>query len=391
MNFNEVINRKNTGSIKWDTMAEHGMKEDVLPLWVADMDFKAPVGVMEALLERVEHGIFGYTLPTDSYYDAVINWMDRRHDWKILKDWIIIAPGIVPAIYFAVQTYTKEGDGILVQRPVYNPFSEAVERNGRKLINSPLVVRGDRYEMDFEDFEKKIVNNKVKLFILCSPHNPVGRVWTKDELVTIGDICLKHHVLVLADEIHHDLVFKGIIHIPFANLGSKYGNICITCTSSSKTFNLAGLSISNIIIENKEIRKKFNLYLESIAMGNSNIFGIIGSEAAYNTGEAWLVELLDYIEGNKKLVQEFMAEKMPMIKVIDSEATYLLWVDFRGLGMEKEKLEKFLAEEAKLWLVSGDVYGDEGRGFERINLACPRSTLEKGLKQLEDALLNRDV
>ena len=391
MNFNEVINRKNTGSIKWDTMAEHGMKEDVLPLWVADMDFKAPVGVMEALLERVEHGIFGYTLPTDSYYDAVINWMDRRHDWKILKDWIIIAPGIVPAIYFAVQTYTKEGDGILVQRPVYNPFSEAVERNGRKLINSPLVVRGDRYEMDFEDFEKKIVNNKVKLFILCSPHNPVGRVWTKDELVTIGDICLKHHVLVLADEIHHDLVFKRIRHIPFANLGSKYGNICITCTSSSKTFNLAGLSISNIIIENKEIRKKFNLYLESIAMGNSNIFGIIGSEAAYNTGEAWLVELLDYIEGNKKLVQEFMAKKMPLIKVIDSEATYLLWVDFRGLGMEKEKLEKFLAEEAKLWLVSGDIYGDEGRGFERINLACPRSTLEKGLKQLEDALLNKEA
>lgn len=389
MNFNEVINRKNTGSVKWDTMEEHGMQGDILPLWVADMDFKAPVGVIKALVERVEHGIFGYTLPTDSYYDAVINWMDHRHDWKIAKDWIILAPGIVPAIHFAVHTYTKEGEGVLIQRPVYNPFTEAVVNNGRKLINSPLVVKVDHYEIDFEDFEKKIVDNKVKLFILCSPHNPVGRVWTREELKAMGDICLKYNVLVVADEIHHDLVFKGKKHIPFASLGSKYSNNCITCTSPSKTFNLAGLQISNIIIENKEILKKLNIYLESIALTMSNIFGIIGSEAAYNTGEEWLEELINYIEGNKKLIQEFMAEKFPMIKVLDSEATYLLWVDFRGLGMEKEVLEKFLAKDAKLWFSSGYIYGDEGRGFERINLACPRSTIEKGLKQLEDALIKR--
>lgn len=389
MNFDEVINRKNTGSIKWDTMKEHGMPEDILPLWVADMDFKAPEGVIKALSERVERGIFGYTLPTDSYYDAVINWMDRRHNWKIEKDWIIIAPGIVPAIHFAVHTYTKEGDGVLIQRPVYNPFTEAVVNNGRKLINSPLVAKGDRYEMDFEDFEKKIVDHNVKLFILCSPHNPVGRVWTREELKTMGDICIEYNVLVVADEIHHDLVFKCNKHIPFASLGSEYSNICITCTSPSKTFNIAGLHISNIIIENKMILKRLNTYLESIALTMSNIFGIIGSEAAYNTGEAWLEELIDYIEGNKKLVQEFMTEKFPMIKVIDSEATYLLWIDFRGLGMEKEVLERFLVEEAKLWLSSGAIYGDEGCGFERINLACPRSTIEKGLKRLEDALIKR--
>jgi cystathionine beta-lyase len=367
-------------------MEEHGMPSDILPLWVADMDFKAPVGVIKALAERVEHGVFGYTQPTDSYYDAVINWMNRRHDWQIEKDWIMIAPGIVPAIHFAVQTYTKEGEGVLIQRPVYNPFTEAVVNNNRKLINSPLVLKGDRYEIDFEDFEKKIIDNKVKLFILCSPHNPVGRVWTREELRTMGDICLKQNVLIIVDEIHHDLVFKGNKHIPFASLGAKYSNNCITLTSPSKTFNLAGLHISNIIIENKEILKKLNSYLESIALTASNIFGIVGSEAAYNSGEEWLEELIDYLDGNKKLIQKFMADKFPMIKVIDSEATYLLWVDFRGLGMEKEELEKFLAEKAKLWLNGGHIYGDEGLGYERINLACPRSAIEKGLKQLEAAL-----
>jgi cystathionine beta-lyase len=389
MNFDEVIYRKNTGSIKWDTMEEHGMPSDILPLWVADMDFNAPVGVIKALAERVEHGVFGYTKPMDSYYDAVISWMDRRHDWQIEKDWIMIVPGIVPAIHFAIHTYTKEGEGVLIQRPVYNPFTDAVVNNNRRLINSPLLVKGDRYEIDFDDFEKKIVDNKVKLFILCSPHNPVGRVWTREELKTMGDICLKQNVLIIVDEIHHDLVFKGNKHIPFANLGAKYSNNCITLTSPSKTFNLAGLHISNIIIENKEILKKLNSYLESIALTASNIFGIVGSEAAYNSGEEWLEELIDYLDGNKKLVQKFMAEKFPMIKVIDSEATYLLWIDFRGLGMEKEELEKFLAEKAKLWLNAGNIYGDEGLGYERINLACPRSTLEKGLQQLEDALINR--
>lgn len=389
MNFNELVDRKHTGSVKWDLMEVHGMSEDTLPLWVADMDFKAPEGVIQALSERVAHGIYGYTLPTDSYYDAVIRWMDRRHNWKIEKDWILIAPGIVPALHFAVQTYTKEGDGVLVQQPVYNPFMDAVVNNGRKLINSPLVLKENRYEIDFEDFEKKLIDHKVKLFILCSPHNPVGRVWTREELTNIGDICLQHNVLIVADEIHHDLVFKGKRHIPFASLGSKYSNSCITCTAPSKTFNLAGLQVSNIIIENEEIRRRFKVYLESIALTMSNVFGLVGSEAAYNTGEKWLEEAIDYIAANKKLVQKFMTEKFPRIKVIDSDATYLLWVDFRALDMEQGELDRFLKEEAKLWLNDGTIYGDEGRGFERINLACPRSLIEKALVQLEDALSKR--
>jgi cystathionine beta-lyase len=386
MSFNEVVNRRNTGSVKWDMMDEFQKPKDVLPLWVADMDFKAPEGVLKALMDRVDHGVLGYTQPTDSYYEAVVNWMMHRHNWRIKKDWIIITPGIVPALNFVVQAFTKAGEGVLIQRPVYNPFMEAVVNNGRKLVNSTLVFNKDRYEIDFEDVEKRIVENNVKLFIMCSPHNPVGRVWTREELITLGDICLKHDVLVVVDEIHHDLVFKSNKHIPFASLGEKYSNNCITCTAPSKTFNIAGLQLSNLIIENKEILQKLNSYLESMALTMSNIFGIIASEAAYNTGEEWLEELLDYIEGNKKLVQEFIAEKFPFIKVIDSEATYLLWVDFRGLGMKREELNHFLLQEAKLWVNDGMIYGEEGSGFQRINIACPRSLLEKGLQQLEDAL-----
>lgn len=389
MDFDNVINRKNTGSVKWDMMEKFEKPYDVLPFWVADMDFKAPVGVLNALTERVKHGVFGYTLPTETYYEAVVNWMESRHNWKINKDWIIITPGIVPTLNFILQAFTKVGEGILIQRPVYNPFTNAVVNNGRMVVNSPLILKDGRYEIDFEDFEKKIIENDVNLFILCSPHNPVGRVWSKEELITMGDICLKYNVLVVVDEIHHDLVFKSQKHIPFASLGQIYSNNCITCTAPSKTFNLAGLQISNIIIENKEIFQKLNTYLENVTLIMTNTFGIIGSEAAYNTGEAWLEELIDYLEDNKKYVQKFMANKLPMIKVIDSEATYLLWVDFRGLGMEQDELERFIVQDAKLWLNDGYTYGEEGSGFERINIACPRAILKIGLKRLEKALNKR--
>ncbi len=389
MCFDNVINRKNTGSIKWDMMEEFKMPKDVLPFWVADMDFKAPIGVSNALHERINHGIFGYTLPTNTYYETVVNWMKRRHNWKIKKDWIIITPGIVPTLNFIIQLFTKAGDGILVQRPVYNPFTEAVINNGRKVVNSSLILRENGYKIDFEDFEKKIVENDVKLFILCSPHNPVGRVWTKEELLTMGDICLKNNVLVVVDEIHHDLVFKANKHIPYASLGQNYSNNCITCTAPSKTFNLGGLQISNIVIENQEVFHKLNKYLENISLAMTNVFGIISCEAAYNTGEAWLEELLDYLEGNKKYVQKFLTEKFPMIKVIDSEATYLLWIDFRGIAMEQNELETFIIQDAKLWLNDGYTYGQEGSGFERLNIACPRETLKLGLERLEKAINNR--
>lgn len=390
MDFNEEINRKGTGSVKWDMMEEFAKPKDILPLWVADMDFKAPDGVLKAMSERVEHGVFGYTIPTESYYDAVVNWMDRRHGWKIKKEWIIITPGIVAAINFIIQEFTEKEDGVLIQRPVYPPFTNAIVKNGRKLVNSPLVLKGNHYEIDFKDFESKITLNQVKLFILCNPHNPVGRVWTNEELKKMGDICLQHNVLMIVDEIHHDLVFKNKKHIPFATLGKEYANNCIICTAPSKTFNLAGLQLSNIIVENQEILERLNSYLESISLTMSNIFGIIACEAAYNTGEAWLEELINYLEANKRYAQKFIAEKIPIINVIDSEATYLIWVDFRNLGLKQEELEAFLLLEAKLWLNDGYVYGDEGSGFERINIGCPRSTLENGLKQLEEALLRNN-
>jgi len=390
MNFNEIINRKNTGSIKWDMMEQFQKPLDVLPLWVADMDFKAPIGVLNALSEVIEHGVFGYTTPRQSYYEAVVNWMRRRHDWQIKKDWIIVTPGVVPIIHFIVAQFTKPLDSVLIQRPVYSPFTDVILDNGRTLVNSSLEIRNGRYEIDFIDFEKKIIDNQVKLFILCNPHNPIGRVWTKEELITIGDICLKYNVLVVVDEIHHDLVFKKYKHIPFASLGHRYGNNCITCTAPSKTFNLGGLKVANIIVENQEIFEKLTSYLESIDLIMCNTFGIIGCESAYLTGETWLNELMDYIESNKKYVQDFITKKLPMIKVIDSEATYLLWIDFRGLGLNKLELENFLIQEAKLWLNHGDSYGEEGSGFQRLNLACSHAILEDGLVQLEKALFKRN-
>ncbi len=386
MNFDAVLDRKNTGSMKWDMMEKLNKPKDVLPLWVADMDFKAPDGVIQVLEERIKHGVFGYTKPTSAYYNAIINWMEKRHDWKVKKESIVATPGIVPVLNFIIQEFTQKGDGVLIQRPVYHPFSKAIIQNDRTLINSPLVLNENRYEIDFLDFENKIRDNQVKLFILCSPHNPVGRVWTNEELKTMGDICIKHNVLILVDEIHHDLVFKSYKHIPFASLGQKYANYCITCTAPSKTFNLAGLKVANIIIDNQEILDKFKAYLQRISLMSINMLGISACEAAYQTGGAWLDGLMDYIDENKKYVKEFIEEKFSMINVIDSEATYLLWIDFRNLGLTNKKLEAFMLNEAKLWLNDGYIFGEEGSGFQRMNIACPRSTLVQALKQLEQAL-----
>jgi len=376
--FDEFVNRRNTASVKWD-MAPF----DVLPLWVADMDFKAPNEVLEVLKERILHGIFGYTYPQDSYYQAVIDWMKRRHNWQIEKDWIIITPGIVTALFIIVQAFTKEKDAVLIQQPVYNPFMDAVIKNNRKLVNSPLVNVDGYYQIDFVDFEQKIIDNDVKLFIMCSPHNPVGRVWTKEELIKIGEICLKHNVLIVTDEIHHDLVFKGNKHIPFASISSEFSNQCITCTAPSKTFNLAGLKISNIIIENKTIRDKYLDFIKKISLGSSNIFGLLACEASYNKGEKWLEQVMTYIEDNKKLVIGFFAKNFPQIKITNSEATYLLWIDCRALNIDHKNLENLLYNDAKLWLNQGYVYGEEGEGFVRLNLACTREVLKEALERIK--------
>lgn len=381
MDFNTIINRKNTGSVKWDLA-----REDVIPLWVADTDFQPPIEVLQAFEERVKHGVFGYTIPKETYYDALVNWMEQRHQWKIKKDWIVMIPGIVTALNIFVQVFTQENDAVLIQRPVYNPFTDAIVNNNRKLINSPLVLKNNHYEIDFVDFEKKIIEEKVKLFIMCSPHNPCGRVWTKDELIKIGDICLKHNVLIVVDEIHHDLVFKQYKHLSLAALDKKYSLNSITCTAPSKTFNIAGLKNSNIIIENEEIRKKVQDFLKRISLSANNIFGLIGCEVAYSKGAEWLDKLIDYIYDNKVFVEEYLNKHLPMIKVIESEATYLLWLDFRALGMDNKTLSDFMMNEAKVWLNNGFVYGEEGDGFLRLNLGCSRALLEKALTRINLAI-----
>ena len=382
-NFDQYVNRRNTQSVKWDLCPE-----DVLPLWVADMDFPSPKEVISLLQERVLHGIYGYSYPQESYYNAIINWMKRRHNWLIEKDWIVLTPGIVTALNIIVQAFTKEKETVLIQRPVYNPFTNAIENNNRKLVNSPLVNVNGSYEIDFNDFEQKIINNNVKLFIMCSPHNPVGRVWRKDELEKIGDICLKYNVLIVVDEIHHDLVFKGYKHLPFASLKREYSDNCITCTSPGKTFNLAGLKVSNVIIKNKDIRDKYKSFLEKISLTSVNLFGMLACEASYNMGEKWLDDLIDYLEENKKMVQNFFAKEIPTVKVTDSEATYLLWLDFRKFGLDNTELENLIFKEAKLWLNQGYVYGIEGSGFVRLNIACTKHILDKALNQLKTVIKN---
>lgn len=376
----EFVNRKNTNSVKWDSVPE-----DVLPLWVADMDFPSPPKVIEALVSRAQHGVYGYTVIPDSYYDAIINWMKKRHNWEIKKEWIIITPGVVSALYYIVQTFTSEDDSVLVQQPVYNPFFNVVKNNNRNLVLSPLLLKDNHYEIDFLELEEKIIKHQVKLFILCSPHNPVGRVWTKEELTNIAEICLKHNVLLAVDEIHHDLVYKGYKHIPLASLKKEYSNICITCTAPSKTFNLAGLHTSNIIIENKELREKLRKFLKKLGGTHPSIFGMLACEVAYQTGEAWLEEVLVYLEENKNYVFKYIEENLPLIKVIKPEATYLMWLDCRKLNLSNNELLNFFLHEAKLYLNHGYVYGDEGSGFVRLNIGCHRSTLEQALEQLKEA------
>ena len=381
-NFDEIIDRNNTNSLKYDFGKEHNMPADVMPFWVADMDFLTPPAVIDALTERSRHGIFGYTGIKEDYFKSVSDWYKNRFGFTVKREWLIITPGVVFAICAAIRALTHEGDGVLIQRPVYYPFSSAIRDNNRKLVNNPLVYKNGRYEIDFDDFEKKIVDNNVKLFILCNPHNPVGRVWTKEELTKMGIICLKHKVTVISDEIHSDFVYGGNEHTPFASLSRHLSDITITCTSPSKTFNLAGLQLANIFIENENIRKAVYKEIRKTGYSNPNTMGIISAQAAYEHGGEWLDELLLYLSENISKTKSLLSEKAPKLKVIEPEGTYLLWIDFKGLGLTDKKLDDLIISKARLWLDGGTMFGEGGSGFQRINIACPWSALNEGLNRL---------
>lgn len=385
-NFNALIDRKNTNSIKYDFARERGKSEDLIPLWVADMDFIAPPKVIETLVNVSKHGIFGYSEVKEDYFLVLKKWFSKHYNWDISPSWLVKTPGIVYAISMAVRAFTQEGDSVLIQRPVYYPFSESVNSNHRNLINNPLIYENGAYHIDFYDFEQKIIAHDVKLFILCNPHNPVGRVWSEEELTKLGDICVKHNVIVVSDEIHADFIHPGYQHIIFANLKPEFGAITVTCTAPSKTFNLAGLQVSNIIIMNKKLKAAFKEEITKSGYSQLNTMGLYACKAAYEYGEEWLIELKDYLHQNLTYVSDFLEKELPMLHLVKPQGTYLLWIDFRSLNLSESELEAFITDKAKLWLDGGTMFGPEGLGFQRINMACPRSILEKAMEQLKEAL-----
>jgi len=385
-NFDEIIERKNTNSLKYDFAQERDKPEDILPLWVADMDFRVPKEVTQALIKAVQHSIFGYSEVKGDYFEAVRNWFLRDFAFDIKPEWLVKTPGIVFAIATAIRTFTKKGDAVLIQKPVYYPFSEVIIENDRQLIDNSLVYQEGKYYIDFADFENKIIQNKVKLFILCSPHNPVGRVWTKDELLKMGNICLKHHCLIVSDEIHCDFVYEGYKHYVFGSITPEFLNNSIICTAPSKTFNLAGLQISNIFIANQDLKHKFTREINKTGYNQLNNMGLIACQSAYEYGEDWLRQLKDYLKENLEYVRTFLKERLPQIKLIEPEGTYLIWLDCRELGLSQKELDDLIINKAKLWLDSGTMFGMQGKGFQRINIACPQKVLQLALLQLEEAI-----
>lgn len=383
--FDEVIERRGTNAVKWDGLKTFFGKEDVLPMWVADMDFKAPDAVIEAIQEKVAHGVYGYTLVPDSTREAIADWMNVRHNWKIEKEWLLFHHGVVPAIGAAIEALTNQGDAIIVQPPVYNPFFDMVEKNERVLVYNELILENGRYKMDFADLEKKMAEEKAKMLVLCSPHNPGGRVWTKEELKKVGDLCQKHGVFLVSDEIHSDLTREPHKHVSIASISETYAPFAITLVAPSKTFNLAGLQASALIIPDKAVRAKIQKVFAKQGQFTLNQMGIAGMEAAYRYGHDWLDEALDYIQTNARFVKEYVEAEIPKLAVMEPEASYLVWVDCRALGLsDKELLSLFL--ENGVALGNGGKYGPGGEGFMRINVGCPSSLVAEGLKRMKKAV-----
>ena len=387
MDLDTIIERKNTDCLKFDAATRRGYPEDILPLWVADMDFPAAPPILEALQKRITHGVFGYSEPDpDRFFPVLERWFRERHNWQIQKDWLLQTPGVVFALAMAVKAFTEPGDAVLIQQPVYYPFSEVILDNGRHRVSSDLLLKGGRYEIDFADFERKIVENKVKLFLLCSPHNPVGRVWTRDELEMVAAICRKHNVIVIADEIHEDFVWTERPHIPYASLGGAIAEKAVICTAPSKTFNLAGLQVSNIFIPDYGLRRRFKHEINAAGYSQLNTLGLIACEAAYGEGFSWLQEVKQYLRENIDFTRVFLQQHIPWIRLVEPEGTYLLWLDCRGLGLSSFELDEFIIKKAGLWLDSGAIFGAAGKGFQRINVACPRSVLQEALERIQRAI-----
>lgn len=383
--FNQIIDRHNTNSLKYDFALQRGKSADVLPMWVADMDFQAPTAVCSRLEELSRFGIFGYSDNQTSYFDAVLNWYQKHFNWTAKKEWILRTPGVVFAIAAAIRGLTEEGDAVLIQEPVYYPFSSIITQNKRKKIINPLVNKNGHYEMDLDDMEQKIIDNHVKLFLLCSPHNPVGRVWTLDELEAVGNLCQKHGVIIVSDEIHSDFTFEGHTHYVFASVSDAFAQNSVICTSPSKTFNVAGLQISNIFVPNPNLRKKVKDAIAATGYCESNYFALAACETAYREGETWLNELRKYLTDNLHYVYAYLMKYLPEIRLVEPEGTYLLWLDCRNLKMtEKERIDA-IENKGKLWLDTGSMFGEAGTGYERINIACPRATLEECLNRLRKA------
>lgn len=382
--FDKTIDRRATNSYKWDSAPE-----GVLPMWVADMDFRTAPAIIDALQKRVAHGIFGYTRVPDAYYDAVTSWFSQRHGWDIDREWIIYTSGVVPAVSAVIKALTVPGDKVIVQTPVYNCFFSSIRNNGCEIVSNPLRRTADTYEMDFDALERCVADPCAKVMLLCNPHNPAGRVWTPDELTRLGNICLRNGVTVVADEIHCELVYQGFKYTPFASLSDAFLHRSVTCVSPSKAFNIAGLQIANIVAFDNDLRSRIDKAININEVCDVNPFGVAATIAAYNEGEEWLNQLVDYLHGNYEAMAEFCRRELPEFPITRLEGTYLVWMDCSSLGMPSDALEHALLDDARLWLNAGTMYGAEGEGYMRWNIACPRSVMLDGLNRFLNFVRSR--
>lgn len=384
-NFDLSLSRKGTGCVKWDSLKKVFGRDEILPFWVADMDFAVPPGVTEALAARASHPVYGYHTHSPSLFEAVIDWQYNRHGWSVKREWLLSAPGVVPSLSMAILALTEPEDQIIIQPPVYPPFFSCITKNNRQIVENPLVNIDGLYVPDFEDLEKKI-NPRVKMLVLCSPHNPVGRVWTKAELLRLADICLRHNIIIVSDEIHCDLVYSAYKHLPLSALGADIAQNTVTLISPSKTFNIAGTYTSFAVIPNQSLRAKISRLMDALSIGSGNLFGLVAAEAAYRTGGEWLDELLSYLEKNAGYLVDFIREEIPAINTYLPQGTYLAWLDFANTAIPASELNAFLVHQAGLGLNDGTTFGPQGAGFARFNFACSRALLAEGLTRLKAAV-----